>query len=123
MDSGRPWPYPSNDKDLTLPSGRVIRFYDLIMLTGLGEPSFSVHYRSEIDRKDGETRQAEAEEVIRYFSAGDSCKNSRRANASICSTPAQAATMELPEEIFQFERSHAGSWRYLGKVDLPPRTA
>jgi hypothetical protein len=119
----RSWPYPSNDNPLALPSGRTIRFYDLIIVSGLGEPSFSVHYRSELDRNNGSARQAEAEEVIRLFEGGSSCKNAKRANASICSTPAQATTQELPEEIFQFQRDEGGAWQYVGKAELPPRTA
>ena len=121
--SDKSWPYPSNDKPLALPSGRTVRFYDLIIVGGLGEPSFSVHYRSELERDNSSARQAEAEEVIRYFERGASCKNAKRANASICSTPAQAATKELPEQIFQFERNEDGPWQYVGKAELPPRTA
>ena len=121
--SERTSPYPSNDSSLQLPSGRMVRFYDLILVTGLDEPSFSVHYRSELERNDG-ARQAEAEEVIRYFADNSrSCKNIKRANASICSTAEQAASKELPEEIFQFERSETGPWRFVEKADLPPRTA
>ena len=120
--SDQPWPYPSNNKAITLPSGRVVRFYDLIILTGLGEPQFSVHYRSELDRSDDKARQHEAEEVIQYFGKDDGCKDIKRGNASICSTPDQAATKELPEEIFLFERRDGVSWRYKGKAPLPPRT-
>ena len=121
--SDQPWPYPSNDKTLTLPSGRVVRFYDLIIISGLGDASFSVHYRSELDRNDNNARRAEAEEVIQYFGQDESCQNIKRGNASICSTPDQGATRELPEEIFLFERRDGASWRYKGKAPLPPRTA
>lgn len=115
------WPYPSNDKPLVLPSGRTVRFYDLINVRGLVEPSFSVHYRSELERNNSNAGQAEAEEVIRVFESGSSCRNAKSANASICSTPAQAATKEPPEEIFQFERIEDGSWQFVGKVE-PPRS-
>ena len=122
--SEQPWPYPSNDRSLALASGRVVRFYDLGIVTGLGEPSFDVRYRSEVDRNDNEARQAEAEEVIRYFANNSpSCKNINKANASICSTPQQAAMRELPEDIFLFERAEGESWRYKGKAPLPPSTA
>jgi hypothetical protein len=46
-----------------------------------------------------------------------------RANASICFTPEQAATKELPEEIFQFERGDDDLWRFVGKAELPSGTA
>jgi hypothetical protein len=120
--SEEPWPYPSNNKTITLPSGRVVRFYDLIIITGLGEPSFSVHYRSETDRSDKQARQDEAAEVIQYFGKGEGCENIKRGNASICSTREQAAAKEFPEEIFLFERRDGGSWRYKGKAPPPPRT-
>jgi hypothetical protein len=119
----QPWPYPSNDKTLMLASGRVVRFYDLIIVSGLGEPSFSVHYASELDPSDDEARQGEAEEVIQYFGKGEYCKNIKRADASICSTPDQAATRAAPEEIFLFERRDGVAWRYKGKAPRPPRTA
>ena len=118
-----PWPYPTNNKSLELPSGRLVRFYDLIIITGLGQPSFDVHYRSELDRNDTKGRQAEAEEVIRHFGNSESCKDIKKANASICSTPEQAATRELPEEILLFERRDGVSWRYKNRAPLPPRTA
>jgi hypothetical protein len=100
-----------------------VRFYDLIVFRGSSEQSFSVHYRTELDRNNSRARQAEAEEVIKQFENASSCKDARKANASICSTPAQAATKELPEEILQFERGQAGDWRFVGKAELPPRTA
>ena len=116
-------PYPSNDQAIELPSGRTIRFYDLIVLRGFPQPGFSVHYGSKIERNRGEARQAEATEVIEHFCSMSSCRDATRANASICSTPAQAATKELPEEIFQFERSENGDWVFVGRAELPPRTA
>jgi len=115
------WPYPSNDKPLVLPSGRTVRFYNLIIVSGLVEPSFSVHYRSDLERNNSDARQAEAEEVIRVFESGSSCMNAKSASASICSTPAQAGSNEPPEEIFQFVRDENGSWQFDGKVE-PPRS-
>jgi hypothetical protein len=114
-------PYPLNEKPLVLPSGHTVRFYNLIIVSGLAEPSFSVHYRSELDRNNSNARQTEAEEVIRHFESGGSCRNAKSANASICSTPAQAASKEPPEEIFQFVRNENGSWQFDGKVE-PPRS-
>src|SRR4051812_25262929 len=105
-----------------MPPNDTVRFYDLIVFRGSTRQSYSVHYQSGLDRNDSGARLAEAKEVIKHFENASSCKDAKNANASICSTPAQAATIEMPEEIFQFARGQAGEWQFIGMAEIPART-
>ena len=113
---------PNNNMAITLPSGRVIRFYEHVVLGDMERAeSFSVHYDTTIPGTDHDARIKEAAEVVQYFSQSPSSSEAKRANASICSTPAQVSMCDFPQEIYMFELSEDKEWSFVGMADLPSR--
>jgi hypothetical protein len=108
--------HPLNDRIIELPSGKRVRLYTIFSVSGGGPRSYAVQYQSSVPTTDANERRLEAEEVIRYFAYlfEDSV---RFMSAQVCSTQAQAAGRDRPEQVFGFERSGNGSWRYTGTLD------
>ena len=101
-----PSSFPMHNKRIVLASGSTIRFYNLIIDISPSAASMQVHYGSDISREDQDGRASEAP---------------KRAIAGICSTPWQAATEELPEQIFEFELTEADSWQLVATISPPRR--
>ena len=105
------YPYPLQDRPISLPSGRVVRLYNVFTLRPGPPTSYTVQYGSAIPEGDGALRRAEAAEVITFFAEYFASQGATRASAQICGTRAQAEMREAPECIFRFERRHDGLWQ------------
>ena len=116
-----PSSFPMHNKRIVLASGSTIRFYNLIIDISPSAASMQVHYGSDISREDQDGRASEALDVIKHFSESAYREQAKRAIAGICSTPWQAATEELPEQIFEFELTEADSWQLVATISPPRR--
>jgi len=111
--------FPLQDQPLVLPSGRIVRIYNLLSLTQSDdpssflriEPSFRVQYGTALGADQPAERAAEAGEVIAYFLGGASAEHTMVAYAEICTTLAQAARQDSPEASLEFRRDDTGAWR------------
>jgi hypothetical protein len=123
--------FPLQDQPLVLPSGRIVRVYNLLSLTQHDdptsllriEPTFRIQYQTGIDPDQAAERAAEAAEIIAYFLGDAAVEPTMVAYAEICSTPAKAERRDPPEISFRFCRADNGSWRLVGSnrsLDHPP---
>ena len=115
--------FPLQDQPLVLPSGRIVRIYNLLFLTQQDdpssvlrvEPSFRIQYGTAIGPDQVAERSAEAAEVIAYFLGQAVAEDTTVGYAEICSTPAQAQRRDRPETSFKFFRDDRGAWRLVDK--------
>jgi len=123
--------FPLQDHPIILPSGRVVRIFNLLSLTRSDdptsflqvEPSLRIQYATYISPDQPVERSAEAAEVIAYFLSEAASERSTVAHAEICSTPAQAERRGSPEASFRFRRDDNGAWRIVANnrdLDHPP---
>lgn len=111
--------FPLQDQPLVLPSGRIVRIYNLLFTTQRDDPSsflrveesFRIQYGTAIPATQPAERSAEAAEVIAYFRAAGPEEPGMVAYADICGAPAQAERREPPEASFKFLRNGNGDWR------------
>jgi hypothetical protein len=115
--------FPLQDQPLVLPSGRIVRIYNLLFLTQDDdpssvlrvEPSFRIQYGTATGADQVADRSAEAAEVIAYFLGQAAAEHTTVGYAEVCSTPAQAERRDPPEASFKFFRDDHGAWRLVGK--------
>ena len=123
--------FPLQAHPIILPSGRVVRIFNLLSLTQSDdptsflqvEPSLRIQYATYISPDQPVERSAEAAEVIAYFLSEAASEHSTVAHAEICSTPAQAERRGSPEASFRFRRDDNGAWRIVANnrdLDHPP---
>jgi hypothetical protein len=111
--------FPLQDQPLVLPSGRIVRIYNLLSLTQSDdpssflriEPSIRIQYGTALGSEQTAERSAEAAEVIAYFLGESSRGDPIVAYAEICATSDQAARRDPPEVRFEFCRDDNGPWR------------
>jgi len=112
--------FPLQDHPIILPSGRVVRIFNLLSLTQSDdptsflqvEPSLRIQYATYISPDQPVERSAEAAEVIAYFLSEAASERSTVAHAEICSTPAQAETpapAKKPRKICKQDDQASGS--------------
>ena len=114
--------FPLQEQPLVLPSGRVVRVYNLLSLTQRDdssmllrvEPTFRIQYGTRIGSDQPAERAAEAAEVIAYFLGEAPADHTMVAYAEICDTPAQAERRDPPQVTFEFRRDQAGAWQLIG---------
>jgi hypothetical protein len=109
------------NRTIELPSGLRVQLYRVVSVSAGGPRSYGVQYASAFPITDTDGRRQEAEEVIRYFAHVFDEDGARFASAQVCSTEAQAAARERPEQVFGFESTAPGSWRYTGELVDPLR--
>jgi hypothetical protein len=126
--------FPLQDEPLVLPSGRIVRVYNLSFFTQGDDPTplvrvehnFRIQYGTAVGRVHAGERSAEAAEVVAYFLGEATAGSAMVAYAEICSTPAQAERLDPPEASFRFRRDHLGVWRLIDDdraLDHPPNEA
>jgi hypothetical protein len=111
--------FPLQDQPIILPSGRIVRIFNLDFLIQRDdpssflrvEPSFRIQYGAEIGPDQPGERSAEAAEVVAYFLGEAVADHTTVAYAEICSTRAQAERREPPEASFRFCRGENAPWR------------
>jgi hypothetical protein len=111
--------FPLQDEPLVLPSGRIVRIYNLLFLTQSDdpssvlriEPSIRIQYGTALGIEQTAERSAEAAEVIAYFLAESSGNTAIVAYAEICATSDQAARRDPPEVSLEFCRDDNAVWR------------
>lgn len=111
-----PAPYPLQERQIVLPSGRMITLYNVIVFRGQhGAESVGLQYRTELPTEAVGERRAEAAELVALYAPPAAKEQLRRATAQICNTRAAAEMRERPEQILLFERDASGRWRYTGE--------
>ena len=120
--------FPLQDQPLVLPSGRIVRIYNLVFLTQEHEPSMSLRveptFRIQYGTRAGSDqplqRAAEAAEVIGHFLDHAPAEYAMVAYAEICETADQAERRDPPQATFEFRRNQDGAWRLIGDHNRVP---
>jgi len=119
--------FPLQDQPLVLPSGRIVRIYNLLFLTQENDPSsvlriepnFRIQFGTATLVDQTAERLAEAEEVIAYFLGGASAEHTAEHTmvgyAEICGTSAQSERQDPPEASFKFVRDDHGIWQLVAE--------
>ena len=114
--------FPLQDKSLVLPSGRVVRIYNLLFQTQEHdrssslrvESTFRIQYGTGVASDQAAERAAEAAEVVGHFLNEAPAEHAMVAYAEICDTADQAEGRDPPQVTFEFRRDQAGGWRRIG---------